>query len=79
VRYAAAALVHVHYKMTVAKWQSGEKKPSKTSRRRLEVVEKHGIEILVSAKSNRNEATEILQTIGFFAIIKRSIISASGR
>ncbi|TFW21839.1 DNA-binding transcriptional regulator [Massilia arenosa] len=42
--------VFAHYlgttKSTVAKWESGEKKPSGPSRRLLEVVDKHGIGIL---------------------------------
>jgi putative transcriptional regulator len=33
-------------KSTMAKWESGEKKPSGPSRRLLEVVSRHGIEIL---------------------------------
>lgn len=33
-------------KSTVAKWESGEKKPSGPSRRLLEVVAKHGVDIL---------------------------------
>ena len=33
-------------KSTVAKWESGEKKPNGPSRRLLEIVAKHGIEIL---------------------------------
>lgn len=34
-------------KSTVAKWESGEKKPSGPSMRLLEVVAKHGIKILI--------------------------------
>jgi putative transcriptional regulator len=34
-------------KSTVAKWESGEKKPSGPSKRLLEVVAKHGIDILI--------------------------------